>query len=140
MLGELFIEGDVGSIQAGQIRNQVNILGKAKTVTVKNSTMTLSEVGSTYGSLRILGGGKLRTADEQVTLEDQRVYLGGRQTYDLDQLMNLLQATIDSAPSGEASSIKASQYLLQRAGSQGSGRVSNLYQSPDGRIKRSIPE
>lgn len=58
----------------------------------------------------------------------------------LDQLMNLLQATIDSAPSGEASSIKASQYLLQRAGSQGSGRVSNLYQSPDGRIKRSIPE
>jgi hypothetical protein len=57
----------------------------------------------------------------------------------LDQLMNLLQATIDSAPTGDGASIKTSQYL-PHADSKGSGRVSNLYQSPDGRLKRSIPE
>jgi hypothetical protein len=82
---------------------------------------------------------------EQVALAKKRKELDntakslGIPRENLDQLMNLLQATIDSAPTGEGASIKTSQYL-PRSDSNGAGRVSNLYQNPDGRLKRSIPE
>jgi hypothetical protein len=82
---------------------------------------------------------------EQVALAKKRKDLDntakslGIPRENLDQLMNLLQATIDAAPTGEGTSIKASQYL-PRAEPNDAGRVSNLYQNSDGRVKRTIPE
>jgi hypothetical protein len=87
LLGDVEVEGDVGTLQAASIFGEVNITGNAKSIRTLQDHMGLLKPEESRGSLAIGGTTKLRTASQQVTLHDAQVFFGGREMYDLADLL-----------------------------------------------------